>query len=407
MHQFDNRSGRIGLRLVLTLGLVLGALLLCSARYPNMIAGTWFMVRDGGMRETAHMLDFMLYWIPNLDLVEEDPRTGYFTLPSGRADDEFEEAQRLFHLGDFARASDLLSQLIDIEGASEKRLFWLAMAQLRLAEANNCLEALRSGSDGEFAHHLSHQAWCTLPLTRYHPQREWASTAAATWQKLLRDYDPENNLYRWLLNFSYMTIDGYPEAVPAEYRVETAFTDYFYGEPDEADAGTDLSFRDRAAALGVDTFDSGKGVAVEDFDGDGRLDIVTGGTFDPLHYYRNTGERFEDVTAGSGLEGAVQAHLISAADYDNDGRVDLFVASFFQPFRLLRNVDGHRFEDVTEAVGLYDGADEKRTFGWASVWGDVDNDGDLDLYHASWGIRIPLIWGFMGRPRSDSRQCLM
>ncbi len=79
MYQFDNRSGRIGLRLVLTLVLLLGALLLCSARYPNMIAGTWFMMRDGGMRETAHMLEFMLYWIPNLDLVEEDPRTGLRT----------------------------------------------------------------------------------------------------------------------------------------------------------------------------------------------------------------------------------------------------------------------------------------------------------------------------------------
>ena len=406
---FSLRDGRIRIHALLALVVLLGGTLLWARiRYPNLTAGTFYMLQDSGFRETAHLVSFMLYWIPQMDSLEVQPETGYFTLPSNRAEDDFEEAKRLFHLGDFPAAAALLSQLIGQQGENEDRLFWLAITQMRLAEANNCLAALRNPENRLHTVHASHQsnqAWCTLPLTKHHARKESATAAIQTLRKLLERYDSESSLYRWLLNFCYMTIDGYPDQVPAQYRLKTRFTDFFYGKPAEGQgaAAADLSFSDRAAEFGIDTFDSGRGVAVEDFDGDGRLDIITGGSFDPLRYYRNRGEGFEDVTAGSGLEDAIQAHLVSAADFNNDGRMDVFVASFFQPFRLFQNVDGRSFEDVTEAVGLRDGADGKRTFGWTSAWGDVDNDGDLDLFHASWGTRIPLVWDFMAEGRADSR----
>ena len=395
-------SGRALYRALLVIALLLAALVSSRLLYPNLSTGMFYMIRDSGWHETSNLLQFMLYWLPQMDSLETHPQTGYMTLPPQRAEDDLDEARRLFHLGEFSAAADLLSRRIEQEGESEDRLFWLAMAQMRLAEATNCLAALRdpeSGVDGKQGHHQGMQAWCTLPLTGHHRQTEWSAAAIRTWERLLDKYDSENRLYRWLLNFSYMTIGGYPDQVPSEYLVANRFTEFFYGEA----AASDLAFRDRAAELGVDTFDAGKGVAVEDFDNDGRPDIITGGSFDPVRYYRNTPDGFEDATAGSGLDGASQSHIISAADFDNDGRMDVFVASFFQPFRLFRNIDGVHFEDVTEAVGLRDDTDGKHTLGWASAWGDIDNDGDLDLSQANWGIRIPGVSGFLAKPRADSR----
>ena len=400
MRRFNANDGRIAVRSLLVSFALLGGSFAASLFfYPSLTKATLYILQDSGLRETAHLSRFLLYWIPLMDSLEADPRTGLFTLPSDPPEQDFAQAKRLFHLGEFAGAVEALDRVIDGQGEDEERLFWLAMSQMRLAEATNCLAALRSPG----SHHGSHQAWCALPISQHHRQQQWAWAAAETFQRLLDHYDSQDRLYRWLLNFCYMTIDGYPDQVPAKYRVETKFTDFFYGEPQQAGEASNLSFRDRAAELGVDTFDSGRGVAVEDFDGDGRLDIVTGGSFDPLHYYRNVGDAFEDATAGSGLQNAAQSHFISSADYDNDGRPDLFVGSFFEPARLFRNVDGRRFEDVTEAVGLRSGAGGKREFGWSSVWGDIDNDGDLDLFFASWGVRLPLVWGFMAAPRLDSR----
>ncbi len=398
MQPFVGRSRRILFRSLLALVVLLAAALLSSRLlYPNLSAGMFYMVRDSGLHETSNLLRFMLYWLPQMDSLEVHPQTGYFTLPSERAEDDFEEAKRLFHLGEFAAAADLLSQIINQEGENEDRLFWLAITQMRLGEATNCLAALRNPegvSRGEHAQHESTQAWCTLPLTRHHAQTEWASAAIQTLEKLLDEYDSENKLYRWLLNFSYMTIDGYPGQVPEHYLVANSFTDFFYGKPDKGVAAFDLSFNDRAAELGVDTFDAGKGVAVEDFDNDGRLDIITGGSFDPLRYYRNTPAGFEEATSGSGLDGAVQSHIISAADFDNDGDLDLFQANWgigipgvsgflAEPradSRLLVQQDG-RFVDRTEAFGLLPYVSDQPMIG--AAFGDYDNDGFTDLLLSS------------------------
>jgi hypothetical protein len=128
------------------------------------------------------------------------------------------------------------------------------------------------------------------------------------------------------------------------------------------------------------------GVAVFDYNGDGRPDIFfTNGAEMPSlvkrgdgyanRLYRNDGAmKFTDVTAAAGVSGAGYAMGAAAADYDNDGRVDLFVAGVRRN-QLLRNRGDGGFDDVTGRAGIASGE-------WAvgGGWFDYDNDGRLDLF---------------------------
>ena len=69
------------------------------------------------------------------------------------------------------------------------------------------------------------------------------------------------------------------------------------------------------ALVNVDTHDTGRGVAVEDFDRDGYLDIVTGGSFHDVKFYRNDrGITFVDQTELVGLGGVKQPFFINRLD---------------------------------------------------------------------------------------------
>ena len=130
------------------------------------------------------------------------------------------------------------------------------------------------------------------------------------------------------------------------------------------------------------------GVGLLDFDGDGWLDVyaVQAGTFQPQasgvaqgdRLFRNRGDgTFEDVTVRAGIasfEGGY-GHGVAVGDYDNDGRPDLFVTRW-RSYALYRNAGKGRFEDVTRAAGL--GGD--RDWPTSAVLADLDSDGDLDLY---------------------------
>lgn len=126
------------------------------------------------------------------------------------------------------------------------------------------------------------------------------------------------------------------------------------------------------------------GMAVFDFDGDGRLDLffangapIPGLVKDSPRYwnrlYRNEGGmKFSDRTEAAGLRGEGYASSVAVADYDNDGRPDLFVGGVHRQ-HLYRNTGG-RFEDVTAKAGL---TSEQWVVGGG--WFDYDNDGWLDL----------------------------
>ena len=131
------------------------------------------------------------------------------------------------------------------------------------------------------------------------------------------------------------------------------------------------------------------GVGLLDFDGDGWLDVyvVQGGSFPPPggssapfgdRLFRNLGNgRFEDATNSTGMSRfrGGYGHGVAVGDYDNDGRPDLFVTRW-QSYSLYHNLGQGRFEDVTANVGL--GGD--RDWPTSAAWADLDNDGDLDLY---------------------------
>lgn len=142
------------------------------------------------------------------------------------------------------------------------------------------------------------------------------------------------------------------------------------------------TFADVAAALGMDA--SGRaptsgsnGPSVADFDRDGDLDLFVAG-YGPNFLYRNDGAgRFTEIAAEAGVAGGALATPSRWGDLDNDGWIDLYVSSYLdKPVNerdfLFHNVKG-RFEDILATLKLPHGA----THG--IQWVDYDTDGDLDF----------------------------
>ena len=136
----------------------------------------------------------------------------------------------------------------------------------------------------------------------------------------------------------------------------------------------------------------GSGVALFDYDNDGRLDIffANGARIDdPMQpdaiprkdgseywnrlYHQKADGSFEDVTEKAGLRGVGYCTGVAVGDFDNDGYEDLFVAGYGRSTLYHNNGDG-TFTDVTDKAGVAGS-------GWATsaAWFDYDHDGRLDL----------------------------
>jgi enediyne biosynthesis protein E4 len=148
----------------------------------------------------------------------------------------------------------------------------------------------------------------------------------------------------------------------------------------------DGTFTDITREVGVEDRDGlyGFGVAWFDMDDDGRLDLFVANDSGPNFVYRNAGNgRFEDVSYPSGAaldgQGREQAHMgVAVGDYDNDGRADLHVTNFANDFNVLYHNDGRGlFTDATAAMGLT--LPTTPFLGWGTDFLDYDNDGWLDL----------------------------
>lgn len=120
--------------------------------------------------------------------------------------------------------------------------------------------------------------------------------------------------------------------------------------------------------------------------------------FDQL--FRNNGDgTFTDVSRDAGLEAAVEGRGLGLAilDYDEDGRLDLFVANDGTANHLFRNLGGLRFEEVAMAAGAaYDAAGQP-TASMGVVSQDLNGDGRIDLLHTNFlNQSSTLRWNFGG-----------
>lgn len=251
-------------------------------------------------------------------------------------------------------------------------MFTLGTAYIRLGETQNCCARYSSDS-------------CIVPIRGegIHTNPTGSRKAIECFLEVLKNPTEDkvervqvHESARWLLNIAYMTLGEYPEKVPPDYLVPPEF----FESPVEFPR-----FRNIYPELGLDTNNLSGGAIVDDFNGDGFLDIVTS-SYDPaaqVQYFRNNGDgSFTERTDQAGLTGISGGLNLVQADYDNDGDLDIFVCRGGwlgnrgrEPNSLLRN-DGEVFTDVTFDVGL------GNEF-WpckSAAWADYDNDGDLDLY---------------------------
>lgn len=132
------------------------------------------------------------------------------------------------------------------------------------------------------------------------------------------------------------------------------------------------------------------GFALLDYDRDGLIDIylLNGGTLpgatEPIEahnkLFRNLGDwNFKDVTEEAGVGKKGYGLGVAAGDVDNDGDLDLYVTNFGPNVLYSNNGDG-TFSDATEGAGVSDG----NKFSAGACFLDIDADGDLDLYSANY-----------------------
>ena len=157
-----------------------------------------------------------------------------------------------------------------------------------------------------------------------------------------------------------------------------------------SEAGLDFVHESGATGSRIVPEITGGGVALFDADNDGDLDIylTTGhhllpeglAAESPVNrlFLQSPEGRFHDATEGSGLGDGGYGQGVAVGDIDNDGDADIYVANF-GPDRLYRNGGTGAFDNITAAAGIEVG-------GWSAsaTFFDYDRDGYLDLYVAQY-----------------------
>jgi hypothetical protein len=163
------------------------------------------------------------------------------------------------------------------------------------------------------------------------------------------------------------------------------------GEPDHLFRNNgDGTFTDVSVKAGVSDPSGYYGLAAVfvDVDDDGWVDLAVANDSVPNYLYRNKRNgTFEDISYASGFalseDGREQASMgIAVGDYNRDGRVDLFTTTFSDDYKTLyRNDGGGNFSDVTYQAGL--GGPTTPFLSWGTAFLDFDNSGLLGLFIAS------------------------
>jgi hypothetical protein len=285
-----------------------------------------------------------------LDVVEVHVAAANLLAFDGRMAEAIGQFERALRLGE-AQVPDAVPQLVQM----------LGIAHLHKAEIDNGLYH-KPGTR------------CLTPGHRDEPFARTEDSAKAI-QYFLRylAQQPDDLEVKWLLNMTHMVSGGYPARVPARFLIP----------PSAFESAEDVGrFVDVAPQLRLDIAAAAGGVIVDDFDNDGRLDIISSDSAScgPMHFFRRSaGGAFADAAA-TAFRGQLGGLNLSQADYDNDGCRDVLVMrggwQLAQRRSLLRNNCDGTFTDVTAAAGLAKPA----TASQAAVWADVDNDGLVDLF---------------------------
>ena len=239
----------------------------------------------------------------------------------------------------------------------------LAITNLRLGEETNCLDGHNSES-------------CIIPIrgSGIHRDKSGANQAIEIYKKLL-SMQPNDFVYRWLINLAYMLKGDFPEGVPEQWLIPQLKTSESIEFPE---------FKEIGSKIGLDHIGLAGGSITEDFDNDGDIDILASswGNNNQIQLFINDGNgHFANKTNESNLIGITGGLNIVHGDYNNDGFVDIFVlrGGWFSedgkiPNSLLKNNGDGTFIDVTISAKVYSEFPTQ-----TASWGDYNNDGLLDL----------------------------
>ncbi|RUL84906.1 FG-GAP-like repeat-containing protein [Tautonia sociabilis] len=414
------------------------ALVKASRASPNdprvLLARANLAIRSGAHDEAARLLDACDRLLP------DDPATARSRLSLAIATDDLDGARaalRRLGPGGLSRSRALavrawfaskrgdpdaeravLERWIELEPSNQSALERLIGLAVATGQLDRAAELRRRKSELD----LAFETYRGLIGRGTSPGRaaELARTAEALGRR-------QEAAAWWRLHQSYAPDDPEPAralarlgAEIAAVETETAAFDLSDLAPGAAPLAPETSlpsflpsFADEAGRAGLRfSYDSGKspnrqmpetmggGVGLLDCDGDGLLDVylVQGGPFPPDSARPNDGDRlfrnlgdasFEDVTGPSGLAGLSRGygHGVAVGDIDNDGDPDLFLTRWRSYALFLNDGDG-TFSDATDAFGL--GGDR----GWptSAAFADLDLDGDLDLYvchYVAWDPERP------------------
>ncbi len=207
------------------------------------------------------------------------------------------------------------------------------------------------------------------------------------------DYDLDGHLDLFVPG--YLDFDAAkPELKTCEYRgikVHACGPLGYKGSPDVLYRNNgDGTFSDVTAKAGVADRNLyfGFQAVFEDFDNDGHPDLFVANDSNPNYLYRNKGDgTFTEVGVPAGVaysgDGKEMSSMgVAVGDYDGDGRMDLFITTFANDNYVLFHNDGEGFfTDVSYPSGV--GEPTVPHLGWATFFFDYDNDGHVDLFCAN------------------------
>jgi enediyne biosynthesis protein E4 len=198
------------------------------------------------------------------------------------------------------------------------------------------------------------------------------------------DYDGDGRVDVVVANY----LDSTPEWEAAQPQFELRVPEDYAGQPSHLYRNEgNRRFVDVTAAAGLAMNPAETktlGIAVVDYDGDGRPDLFFVNDRTSNRLFRNKGDgTFEETTAeaGAGVLGprARSGMGVAVGDPFGLGRLSLFVTNFGgEPNSLYRNVEGALFEDAGVAAGV--GGAGEPSVRWGTHFADFDNDGWPDLY---------------------------